>query len=121
MVKFVVKNMHESAKVVEYVKNEDMTLEEMQKIVGGYIEFIPFPTDINSESEEGSGIDLILNEEGKLDGLRRNLLLIDANDRMFDVAVGNILFCAHDEYGETIGLTDEQIETAIKYCQKNGY
>jgi hypothetical protein len=42
--------------------NTDFSLEELQEYVGGWIEFVPMP----------NGIILVVNEEGKLDGLPHN-------------------------------------------------
>lgn len=118
MIKIVVKNVGEDAKVVE-IEKKDFTLEYMQGVVGGYIQCIPFPLDINSD--ECTGIDMFLNDEGKLEQLDCNLLLVDSETTMFDVAVGNVFFCSHDEESESIGLTDEQIEIALQYCVKYRY
>lgn len=63
----------------------DYTLEELQKAVGGYIEIVKLRTEHV----------LVLNEDGKLEGLPHNaiasayLLLAGRND----VAVGDVLLC----------------------------
>ena len=66
---------------------KDYTLEEMQGIVGGYIEML--------WSADGKEV-MVLNEEGKLDGL-------DCNDKAtewfeenygdYDYVVGDVLIC----------------------------
>lgn len=89
--KVIIKNVNESPKVEE-IEN---TLEDLQKIVGGYIEIVP--TDLYME-----GIATICNEEGKIMGLEPNVRI------GYDVVCGNMLFVGVD--GEDfIDLTDEQI------------
>jgi hypothetical protein len=80
-------------------------LEDLQKIVGGYIE-VPFLTETFTKN----GIDVIINEEGKfIEGLRPEIAIVDKNtNRILDVVMGNCIFASHDEEGETIPLTEEQ-------------
>lgn len=82
-------------------------LEDLQKIVGGYIE-IPFLGD----KFRDNNIDVIINEEGKLiEGMIAEIAIVDEKQgRILDVVYGNCIFASHDEAGETIGLTEEQIE-----------
>lgn len=58
-----------------------------------------------------SGVDLWVNEEGKLIGLKPNFMIFDGQD----VAVGPIFFASSDEEGETVGLTDEQVEKTLAW------
>lgn len=62
----------------------DYTLEELQEIVGGYIEIVPFGMNL-----------LVVNEEGKLLGLPVN---VGATSMMSgrDTIVGNALYCRKD-------------------------
>ncbi len=82
-------------------------LEDLQKIVGGYIE-IPFLSKTFFEH----GIDIIINEEGKLiDGMRAEIAVVNEKQgNILDIVYGNCIFASHDEEGNTIGLTEEQIE-----------
>jgi len=86
--------------VVENV--EKLELEDMQSLVGGYIEHL-----------DCGGLDLWLNEEGKLHGLAPNLVAFYGKEAR-DVIVGDVFFTAHDNDGETIGLTDEEIDNVFK-------
>lgn len=81
-------------------------LEDLQEIVGGYIE-IPFL----SETLYEKGIDIIINEEGKLiDGMRPEIAVVSNLDgRTLDIVFGNCIFASHDDEGNTVGLNDEQI------------
>ena len=88
----------------------DNTLESLQDIVGGYIE-IPFI----SEKLYENGIDLIINEEGKLiEGLKTEIIIVrNETDDILDVIKGNCIFASHDEYGNTIGLNKEQEQIVL--------
>ena len=96
------------------VKEIDNTLEELQKIVGGYIEF-PFISKVFNDNV----IDTIVNEEGKyIEGLKPEIALIDEETkRVLDVVYGNCIFASHDEEGNTIDLDDKQINIVIQELQ----
>ena len=64
-------------------------LEDLQSAVGGYIEVV-YPFD--------EPVGLVMNEEGKLDGLPLNRALRDDNGEIYDVVAGSFL---------VVGLTDE--------------
>ena len=81
------------------------SLEVLQGIVGGYIEFYPFVNDIF----------FILNEEGKLRGLSPNFSIASRNG-MVEEIVGDVIIVKSD--GEDItDLTDEDVEI-VKECFK---
>lgn len=104
---------------VQEIGNE---LEDLQKIVGGYIE-IPFL----SQTFLDNGIDVIINEEGKLiNGMKAEIAIVDEKSgSILDIVYGNCIFASHDEAGETIGLTEkqmqvveEELETVIELMNK---
>ncbi len=80
------------------IKNE---LNEMQKIVGGYIERVIY-----------EGFDLFCNEEGKLEGLPLNRPLYDSDGKMVEIIAGQFFISAADSEGNQRSLTDEEIEKA---------
>lgn len=82
-------------------------LEELQKIVGGYIE-IPFLSRVFNDH----AIDMIINEEGKfIEGLKAEIAIVDEeHGNILDIVYGNCIFASHDDEGNTIGLTEEQIK-----------
>lgn len=86
-------------------KDIENKLEELQKIVGGYIE-IPFLSEVFNKNE----IDVIINDEGKfIDGLKPEIAVIyKETNRVLDVVFGNCIFVSHNDEGETVGLTEEQ-------------
>lgn len=95
-------------------KEIDNTLEELQKIVGGYIEF-PLLGGVFKKHN----IDTIINEEGKyIEGLKPEIALIDSNTKkILDVVYGNCIFASHDADGNTIALTDKQIKVVMQELQ----
>ena len=77
------------------------SLEAMQKAVGGYIELF--------ETTE-SGIDLFCNEEGKLSNMEMNRFFPEFQD----IVCGPILAIGHNEEGDSVSLTDEQVREAVE-------
>lgn len=65
----------------------DFKLEELQKIVGGYIEVL----NLND------GRIMVVNEEGKIQGLDLNVIATYIYGRHTDCVVGNVLVCKSDE------------------------
>lgn len=84
---------------LKQISNE---LEIFQGIVGGYIE-IPFI----SEKLHDKGIDIIINEEGKLEGLEPQLVITKGNE-ILDLICGNVIFTGNDKKGNQKSLTKEQ-------------
>jgi hypothetical protein len=79
-------------------------LKVLQNAVGGWVQAI----DINEK------VTMWLNEEGKMIGLPRNPIATALWTKTFgptDIMVGNAVITGGvDEEGETIGLTDEQVQ-----------
>lgn len=99
--------MSEKIKVVLVEPNKkatiteiENTLENLQNIVGGYIECI-YPFEDN--------VGIIANEEGKLIGLEPNRVLRDDNGNAVDIIFGTFIITGltEDDFGS---LTDEQAE-----------
>ena len=88
-------------------KEINNTLEEIQKIVGGYIEF-PF---LGNKFKDNI-VDVIINEEGKfIEGLKPEIAIVNEKvGSIMDIVYGNCVFASHDKEGNTIALTDKQIE-----------
>lgn len=97
-------------------KEINNTLEDLQKIVGGYIE-IPFL----SETFLANEIDMIINEEGKfIDGLRPEIAVVKrGTNTVLDVVFGNCIFASHDEEGNTTELSKEQFDIVNKELETN--
>lgn len=93
-IEILVKRVGEAPEVMEI----EHSLVNMQKIVGGYLEVVGLP----------NGIDMWLNEEGLLVGMKDNLAVV-MNGRITHQIVGNVFFAAHDKEGNTIGLNEYQM------------
>ena len=93
------------------------TLENLQKIVGGYIE-IPLISRVLKQHN----IDVVINSEGKyIEGLRPEIAIVkEATNTTLDVVYGNCIFVSHDSVGNTIGLNDEQVEVVMEELKLSG-
>ncbi len=78
------------------------SLEDMQQLVGGYIQVIyPFPEEVA----------LVCNEEGKLQGLPLNRALRDAEGEVYDIISGTFFLCAAPADSESFeSLTEDQLK-----------
>ena len=92
-------------------KDIENKLEELQKIVGGYIE-IPFLSEVFNKNE----IDVIINDEGKfIEGLKPEIAVVyKETNRVLDVVYGNCIFTSHDDEGNTTALTEEQKKVVME-------
>jgi Domain of unknown function (DUF3846) len=86
--------------VIKVIEKFDHSLENLQKFVGGYIEAI----------RVNESLTIWINEEGKLLELDGNFYLTDQAGKPYDVVVGDALFAGTDEEGNTISLTDQEID-----------
>ena len=86
------------------IKMIDGSLEGMQQTVGGYIEAIAL---------DDQGACLVCNENGKIDDLPLNRVLVD-DGRVTDIVAGTFFVCGTDE--EDFASLDD--ETAEKYKKR---
>jgi len=92
--------------------DEESSYKLLSEAVGGYIERVQMK----------SGIDIWVNEEGKLIGLPQNpigtALWADSYGTT-DIIVGNIIITSGaDDEGNTLGLSDEQVTELMAYDRK---
>ena len=88
------------------VRDIDVGLESMQKIVGGLIEGV-YPFD--------EPVALICNEEGKLLNLPLNRALRDDEGNVYDIVSGIFFVCAAPPDSDHFtGLTDRQVKTYME-------
>jgi len=91
------------------VREIECDLEGLQAALGGYVELFAKMPD---------GTDWWCNETGRLDGLPLNRIVLDGYDATvpgaFDIH-GPILVTNADDDGETVGLTDQQVERALQH------
>lgn len=84
------------------------TLDALQQQVGGLIEIPRFVKDFNE-----LGIDMVINEEGKLLGLEPTLALLRGH-QVVEVICGPVLFVSHDDEGNTVSLNHNQSSYLMK-------
>ena len=103
MIKVFLAEPGKKAKVTE-IEN---TLENLQKIVGGYIECV-YPFEDN--------VGIICNEEGMLIGLEPNRVLRDDDGNAVDIIFGTFIITGltEDDFGS---LTDEHTEYYLDMFQ----
>ena len=88
------------------VRDIDVGLESMQKIVGGPIEAV-YPFD--------QPVALICNEEGKLLNLPLNRALRDDEGSVYDIISGTFFVCAAPPDSDHFaGLSDQQVKTYME-------
>lgn len=89
---------------------KEKSLEQLQELVGGYIQCLPFYSPTNEQ------IDLVCNDEGKLMNLPMNRYLRTShfdgdkeNCQIYDYLAGDGIVMASNEEGEWVSLSDEAI------------
>ena len=90
---------------VQPKNGRDFSLEELQKIVGGFIEIVEARGIMLEISETGEtnyselprNTIIVLNEEGKLMGMEFNLVASVAYGNPYDAIVGDVLLCRQSE------------------------
>ena len=90
------------------VKDIKGDLRSLQTEVGGLITLANYYEEL-----EDQGIDIFADDEGLLKADPKTTLIItDKKNRMkvLTALVGNLIFVSHDGEGNTLGLTDEQVE-----------
>ena len=82
------------------IEEIEHTLENLQRIVGGYIEaYYPFPEDVC----------IVCNDEGKINGMELNRAIYSDAGKLLDIIAGPCLICGcSDEDFDS--LSDEQCE-----------
>jgi hypothetical protein len=90
-----------------YKKVIPNNLDEMKKIVGGWIENVTI-----GETPTGARVGIVVNEEGKLIGLPYNRRIIGRGGS--DILVGNFFITAYNLEGDNVSLTDEQADKFIR-------
>jgi hypothetical protein len=87
------------------------SIEEMHKIVGGYLEAVRISDDIF----------MWVNESGVIDGLPLNFITFVHKGYLHPVhdIHGNAFFTGMDEFGETQSLTDRQVKRILDMFKHN--
>lgn len=99
------------------VRFEELTLNKLQFAVQGLIEIVHLPK---------FGIDMVINEEGKFNGMERNefatALWLAAHgvteEQVDDCIVGpTMLIGLPDSEGNSVGLSQEQMDAVYKFAE----
>lgn len=94
-------------------------LGSLQKEVGGYIITANYWKELREQA-----IDIYANDEGWFtDNATITLIVTDKQNKykVLGVLVGNLIFASYDDKGNTIGLTDEQINFIMKHLEPVTY
>ncbi len=101
-------------KVITKLPNEKAKIEEMpndfdfvSEFVKGLVDSTFLPTD--------EDIDVIVNDSSLTLGMEPNIVTPEYEG----VLAGPLIFCTHDEEGEMVSLSDEQIKKTMKYIERN--
>ena len=92
------------------IEQKDFSLEDYQKIVGGWVEYVHVYDDIA----------MFCNEEGKIKNLPVNNIAtqyIKSKQPFDDVICGDVIFSKTDEEGEDVDLTLEEINDVIDFIE----
>lgn len=103
MIKGIIVKPGHAPEVIEFNNG----YKELQKLVEGNFE-MPYIFD---------DADVVINEEGKLDGLEANKLLYH-NGQLIDILFGNIVIVDSNDEGETISLSQEKIDKYMRVLSK---
>ena len=96
-------------KKIPYVKEINNTLEELQSIVGGYIE------PIYQEMTANDNVMLIANEEGRLLNLPFNRFIRSGLQNIPMSVIHGTFFLVSSEGEEFVSLPDDMIEKYTKF------
>lgn len=86
---------------IEEIEN---SLEAKQRFVDGHIQVIGLTDEI----------DLVLNDEGKLDGLPLNRVWLGKDGNILDILVGNVLACRFDSEGDFTSILECDIPVILE-------
>lgn len=86
---------------IEEIEN---SLEAKQRFVDGHIQIIGLTDEI----------DLVLNDEGKLDGLSLNRVWLGKDGNILDILVGNVLACRFDSEGDFTSILESDIPMILE-------
>ena len=92
--------------IEESIMEVENTLKALQEFVGGYIEVYPI----------GGDLLVVLNEEGKFNGMKPVAAYVEDEDKIVDIFFGNVLVCRskHEEFTDIKDSDIEVIKSKIK-------
>lgn len=92
--------------IEEGIMEVENTLKALQEFVGGYIEVYPISGDLL----------VVLNEEGKFNGMKPVAAYVEDEDKVLDIFYGNFLVCRskNEEFTDIKDSDVEFIKSKIK-------
>ena len=112
MNKYLVLNEQGEFKVITD-SDYDSTYDLLSKNVEGFIEHVTYDSILDKRK-----IDMWINDEGKLIDKLPTVLFVDENDKAIEVLNGNIVFAKYDDCGNTLPLSDEEINFIIQHLSE---
>lgn len=85
---------------IKIIEAWEHSLENLQQFVGGYVQAIRITDSIT----------MWMNEEGKLQGLEPNFVMVNEGVTSTDTIVGNVLIAGTNQEGDDVSLTDQEIK-----------
>ena len=86
------------------IEEMENSLEAKQRFVDGHIQVVGLTDEI----------DLVLNDEGKLDSLPLNRVWLGKDGNIFDILVGNVLACRFDSEGDFTSILESDIPVILE-------
>lgn len=109
------KDSDQIIRVITKLPNEEPIVTEMSNGVEATQRFCEGLIDISSLPKDGN-VMVICNDGFLLNGMEPNIVLPEWEE----VFCGPLIFAGYDpETGDTISLTDKQVEETLKYCKRN--
>ena len=96
------------------VKTYDNSYKFLHDGVGGYFERVPI------SMFETKHIDVFVNEEGKFNGMKHSAVML-YKGKPYDYLMGNLVFTKCDRRGNTVSLTDKDIDFIKKTLDSTTY
>lgn len=109
----IIIRQNEEMALLHCYPGDSLDLKTLQEIVEGHIETVPTALASEWSHEQGVGLTLIINEEGKLLEMPVNRLATDMTYIFNDVIVGNAILIGTTDEG-FIGLTKEAAENIVE-------
>lgn len=92
-------------------------IKEFEFEYNNYKDFYPLLNcstfDIQTREFNGEWLDIYCDDEGLLKTNPKPSILTFSNGELVEQIVGNVFIVSHDDEGETISLTDEQIKKVL--------
>ncbi len=86
------------------IEEMENSLEAKQTFVDGHIQVVGLTDEI----------DLVLNDEGKLDSLPLNRVWLGKDGNILDILVGNVLACRFDNEGDFTSILESDIPVILE-------